>query len=179
MHKAGQAVDALLSANSSAFTLSYPLERIGTYDRQTLSPKLQFVLAEADDGYDEVPRECFVDDAAFNELSPEFLGTYFEHVFYELTARFAIGRVRILSKGLYNCNSWHRDPEPRLHIPIITKPGSLFIVNHHVTHLPAASTVYLTETSRYHTPLHGGETHLVHHVAPPPSALVIDYSAPT
>ena len=55
MREAAQAVDALLSANSTAFTLSYPLERIGTYDRQTLSPKLQFVLAEADDGYDEVP----------------------------------------------------------------------------------------------------------------------------
>lgn len=50
-----EAVDELLSANSTAFTLSYPLERVGTYDRQTLSPKLQLVLADADDGYDTVP----------------------------------------------------------------------------------------------------------------------------
>ncbi|MCH1464504.1 MAG: LPS assembly protein LptD, partial [Alphaproteobacteria bacterium] len=50
-----EAVDELLSANSTAFTLSYPLERVSNYDRQTLSPKLQLVLADADDGYDSVP----------------------------------------------------------------------------------------------------------------------------
>ena len=127
-----------------------------------------------DDSYDEVPREDFVDEAAFNELSPEFSGTYFQHVFDELTARFSIGRVRILSKGLYNCNSWHRDPEPRLHIPIITNPGSLFIVNHHVTHLPADGSVYFTDTRGYHTALNGGEKHRVHLVAALPDGFVSD-----
>ena len=53
-----------------------------------------------DDSYAEVPREDFVDEAAFSELSLAFSGTYFEHVYDELTARFTIGRVRILSKGL-------------------------------------------------------------------------------
>lgn len=127
-----------------------------------------------DDSYDEVPREDFVDEAAFTELSPAFSGTYFEHVYDELTARFSIGRVRILSKGLYNCNSWHRDPEPRLHIPIITNPGSLFIVNHHVTHLPADGSVYFTDTRGYHTALNGGEHHRVHLVAALPDGFVSD-----
>ncbi|MEJ6672382.1 MAG: hypothetical protein QNL57_01860, partial [Alphaproteobacteria bacterium] len=63
---------------------------------------------------------------------------------------------------LYNCNSWHRDPEPCLHIPIITNPGSLFILNHHVTHLRANGSVYFTDTRGYHTALNGGEKHRVH-----------------
>jgi hypothetical protein len=99
-----------------------------------------------DNDLQEVAREDFVDEAAFTELVPECKDTYFELVHKALIARFPIGRMRILSKGIYNCNSWHRDPEPRLHIPITTNPGSLFVVNHHVTHLPADGSVYFTDT---------------------------------
>lgn len=119
----------------------------------------------ADDRYVEEPREDLVDEAAFSEFDPQFAGTYFEHVHAELSRRFTIGRMRVLSKSSYNCNSWHRDPEPRLHIPIITNPGSLFVVNHHVTHLPADGSVYFCDTRGYHTALNGGETRRVHIVA--------------
>lgn len=119
----------------------------------------------ADDRYVEEPREDLVPEIDFSEFNPKFKGTYFEHVHEELSKRFPIGRTRILSKGLYNCNSWHRDPEPRLHIPLITNPGSLFVVNHHVTHLPADGSVYFTDTRGYHTALNGGETRRVHIVA--------------
>jgi len=122
-------------------------------------------FTRVDETYEEVRREDVVDEFKFNELVPQFKGTYFEHVHEELTKRFDIGRMRMLSKGLYNCNSWHRDPEPRLHIPITTNPGSLFVVNHHVTHLPADGSVYFTDTRGYHTALNGGESHRVHIVA--------------
>lgn len=118
-----------------------------------------------DDRYVEEPRENLVPEVDFNEFNPKFAGTYFEQIHTELCKRFPIGRTRILSKGLYNCNSWHRDPEPRLHIPIVSNPGSLFIVNHHVTHLPADGSVYFTDTRGYHTALNGGETQRVHIVA--------------
>jgi len=118
-----------------------------------------------DDSYNEVEREDLVDEFAFTEFVPTFKGTYFEHVYRELTKRFAIGRMRVLSKAPYNCNSWHRDPEPRLHIPIVTNPGSLFIVNHHVTHLPADGSVYFCDTRGYHSALNGGESRRVHIVA--------------
>jgi hypothetical protein len=118
-----------------------------------------------DDRYVEEPREDLVPEIRFSEFNPKFRGTYFEHVHNELSRRFPIGRTRILSKGLYNCNSWHRDREPRLHIPIETNPGSLFVVNHHVTHLPADGSVYFTDTRAYHTALNGGETRRVHLVA--------------
>lgn len=119
----------------------------------------------ADHRYVEEPREDLVEESQFSQFNPEFSGTYFEDVHRELTRRFPIGRMRVLSKGLYNCNSWHRDPEPRLHIPVISNPGSLFVVNHHVTHLPADGSVYFTDTRGYHTALNGGDTHRVHIVA--------------
>lgn len=118
-----------------------------------------------DERYVEEAMEDFVDETAFSELDPKFAGTYFETVHAELSKRFPIGRTRVLSKGLYNCNSWHRDPEPRLHIPIISNPGSLFVVNHHVTHLPADGSVYFTDTRGYHTALNGGFDRRVHIVA--------------
>ena len=118
-----------------------------------------------DETMQEVPREELVDEHQFSEFVPAFAGTYFEEVHRQLAARFPIGRTRVLSKGLYNCNSWHRDPEPRLHIPVISNPGALFVVNHHVTHLPADGSVYFTDTRGYHTALNGGESHRVHIVA--------------
>lgn len=118
-----------------------------------------------DDSYTEVAREEKVDEFAFTEFIPAFRKTYFLTVWETLKAIAPIGRTRVLSKGLYNCNSWHRDPEPRIHIPIVSNPGSLFIVNHHVTHLPADGSVYFTDTRGYHTALNGGETNRVHLVA--------------
>lgn len=118
-----------------------------------------------DSSYEEVAREDIVDERAFSELVDEMKGTYFEDVHRELTARFPIGRMRILMKQPMTCNSWHRDPEPRLHIPIHTNPGSIFIVNHHCTHLPADGSVYFTDTRGYHTAINGGEHPRVHIVA--------------
>ena len=123
-----------------------------------------------DDSYEEIAKDELVDESLFSELVDTFKGTYFETIYKELTARYPIGRVRILEKDSYNCNSWHRDPEPRIHIPIYTNPGSLFIVNHHCTHLPADGSVYFTDTRGYHTALNGGDhprTHLVATLAYP------------
>ena len=118
-----------------------------------------------DNRYQEEQREEFVDELQFSEFVPEFRGTYFAYVHQQLTARFPIGRMRILSKAEHCCNHWHRDPEPRLHIPIISNPGSLFVVNNHCTHLPADGSVYYTDTRGYHSAMNGGFYDRVHIVA--------------
>lgn len=123
----------------------------------------------ADERYVEEPREEVVDEAAYSEFVPDFADTYFKHVYDALTDHTEIGRFRVLWKGQYNCNSWHRDPEPRLHIPIVTNPGALFVVNHHVTHMPADGSVYFTDTRAYHTAMNGGATPRVHLVAAIPT----------
>jgi len=106
--------------------------------------------------YTEEPHDPLVDESAYSEIYPEFHNTYVAEVIDELRARMPIGRARLLGKASYNCNSWHRDPEPRIHIPIVTNPGALFVINHHVTHLPADGSVYFTDTRAYHTALNGG-----------------------
>ena len=125
----------------------------------------------ADERYVEEPFEDFVDEAQFSEFVPDLADTYFAHVHAELTKHMKIGRMRILRKVSYNANSWHRDPEPRIHIPIITNPGSLFIVNNHCTHLPADGHVYFTDTRGYHTAVNGGLQPRVHIVAALPEGL--------
>jgi hypothetical protein len=119
----------------------------------------------ADNNYIEEQVEEPVDEFSFSEFIPEFADTYFEYVYQQLTALFPIGRMRILSKAEHCCNHWHRDPEPRLHIPIVSNPGSLFVVNNHCTHLPADGSVYFTDTRGYHTAMNGGFYDRIHIVA--------------
>jgi len=147
----------------------FPLMRRPGVEQETPNDRSGLFYTRVDDSYSEVQREELVDERAFTELVPYLRNTYFEHVIDELSKRFELGRVRVLSKGVYNCNSWHRDPEPRLHIPIISNPGSLFLVNNHATHLPADGSVYFTDTRGYHTALNGGESTRVHIVAALPN----------
>jgi len=118
-----------------------------------------------DESMQEESREELVQEIDYSEFNSSYQGSYFEYVHQELCKRYPIGRMRVMMKDQYNCNSWHRDPEPRLHIPIYTNPGALFVVNHHCTHLPADGSVYFTDTRGYHTGLNGGETTRTHIVA--------------
>lgn len=138
--------------------------RPGTTGREPVDLSGRFWI-RGDDRYVEEPRDPLVDEQHYAELVPEFEGTYFEHVLAELRQVATIGRVRLNLKQPFNANSWHRDPEPRLHVPIHTNPGCLFIVNHHCTHLPADGSTYFTDTRSYHTALNGGDTPRVHLVA--------------
>ena len=61
--------------------------------------------------------------------------------------------------------SWHRDPEPRLHIPIITNPGCLQVIENVAKHLPADGSVWITNNTKYHNAFNGGEENRVHLVA--------------
>ena len=124
-----------------------------------------------DEHYVEQAHDPEVDETLYTELHPLVRDTYVAEVVEIMRSVAPIGRVRLLAKDPYNCNSWHRDPEPRLHIPIVASPGSLFIVNNHVTHLPADGSIYFTDTRGYHTALNGGpgsRLSLVAAIAVPP-----------
>ena len=70
----------------------------------------------------EVLRDETIDEAAYSEFIEDYNNTYFKEVFDILSSKYKLGRVRILLKQPRSTLSWHRDPEPRLHIPIITNP---------------------------------------------------------
>ena len=118
----------------------------------------------------EVSRDVAIDESAYTELVPEFENTYFKEVIDVLTSKYKLGRVRILLKEPRSTLSWHRDPEPRLHVPIITNPGCLMVIENVAKHMPADGSVWITNNTKYHNAFNGGEENRVHLVA-----CILDY----
>ena len=114
---------------------------------------------------EEVQRENVVDESQYTEFVKEFKGTYFELVYKWLSAKYKLGRFRLLLLEPRTSLSWHRDPEPRLHIPIMTNPGAHLCIDDTLKHLPADGSVWLTDTRNYHTVFNGGEENRIHLVA--------------
>ena len=113
----------------------------------------------------EVMRDKPIDEAKYTELTNEFRNTYFEEVYKVLSSKFKLGRVRILLKEPRSTLSWHKDPEPRLHIPIITNPGCKMVIEDVAKHLPADGKVTITNNTKYHNFFNGGEQSRIHLVA--------------
>ena len=113
----------------------------------------------------EAIRDKSIDESKYTELVPEFKGTYFEEVFNILRKNFKLGRVRILLKEPRSTLSWHRDPEPRLHIPIITNKGCRMVIEDVSKHMPADGSVTITNNTKYHNFFNGGEQNRIHLVA--------------
>ena len=119
---------------------------------------------------DEVIRDEIIDESAYSEFIEDYKNTYFKEVFDNLSSKYKLGRVRILLKQPRSTLSWHRDPEPRLHIPIITNPGCQMVIDHVSMHMPADGSVWVTNNTKYHNAFNGGEEDRIHLVA-----CVLDY----
>ena len=113
----------------------------------------------------EAKRDKDIDESKYTEILKEFKGTYFEEVFNILRKNFKLGRVRILLKEPRSTLSWHRDPEPRLHIPIITNKGCRMVIEDVSKHMPADGSVTITNNTKYHNFFNGGEQNRIHLVA--------------
>ena len=111
-----------------------------------------------------------INEASYTEFVKDLADTYFKEVYDELSKKFKLGRVRILLKEPRSTLSWHRDPEPRLHIPIITNPGCLMVIEDRAKHMPADGSAWITNNTKYHNAFNGGEEGRVHLVA-----CVLDY----
>ena len=113
----------------------------------------------------EAIRDKPIDESKYTELVTDFQNTYFEEVYETLKKKFKLGRVRILIKEPRSTLSWHRDPEPRLHIPIITNPGCKMVIEDLAKHMPADGSVTITNNKKYHNFFNGGEQDRIHLVA--------------
>ena len=113
----------------------------------------------------EVVRDEQINEEAYSEFIEDYKNTYFKEVFDVLTSKYKLGRVRILLKQPRSTLSWHRDPEPRLHIPIITNPGSIMVIDNVAKHLPADGSVWITNNTKYHNAFNGGEENRIRLVA--------------
>ena len=113
----------------------------------------------------EVQRESKIDEHKYTEFVDDFKNTYFKEVYDQLTKNYKLGRMRLLLKEPRSTLSWHRDPEPRLHIPIYTNPGAIMVVDNVAKHMPADGSVWITNNTKYHNAFNGGEENRVHLVA--------------
>ena len=118
----------------------------------------------------EFSRDVTIDESEYSEFINNYKNTYFEEVYAELKKRYKLGRVRLLLKEPRSTLSWHRDPEPRLHIPIYTNSGCLMVIDKVAHHMPADGSVWVTNNIKYHNAFNGGEENRVHLVA-----CVLDY----
>ena len=118
----------------------------------------------------EVSRDIMIDESKYTEFAKDFENTYFKEVFDDLSKKYKLGRVRLLLKEPRSTLSWHRDPEPRLHIPIYTNPGCIMVIDKVAHHMPADGSVWITNNLKYHNAFNGGEENRVHLVA-----CVLDY----
>ena len=119
----------------------------------------------ADDTGKEVSRDIDIDESKYTQLVPEFEKTYFKEVYETLRDKFKLGRVRLLLKEPRSTLSWHKDPECRLHIPIITNKGCSMVIENVAKHLPADGKVWITNNTKYHNFFNGGEQARIHLVA--------------
>ena len=119
----------------------------------------------ADDTGKEVSRDIDIDESKYTQLIPEFEKTYFKEVYETLSKRFKLGRVRLLLKEPRSTLSWHKDPECRLHVPIITNKGCSMVIENVAKHLPADGKVWVTNNTKYHNFFNGGEQARIHLVA--------------
>jgi len=113
----------------------------------------------------EVSRDIPIEESKYTQVVPEFENTYFSEVYKILSEKFKLGRVRILLKEPRSTLSWHKDPEPRLHIPIITNLGCSMVIENVAKHLPADGSVTITNNTKYHNFFNGGEQNRIHLVA--------------
>ena len=119
----------------------------------------------SDESGKEVSRDIDIDESKYTQLVPEFENTYFKEIYEILKKRFKLGRVRLLLKEPRSTLSWHKDPEPRLHVPIITNLGCSMVIENVAKHLPADGHVTITNNTKYHNFFNGGEQARIHLVA--------------
>ena len=113
----------------------------------------------------EVTRDVSVEEEKYSEFIEDYKNTYFKEVYDILSKKYKLGRVRILLKEPRSTLSWHRDPEPRLHIPIITNPGCIMVIDNVAKHMPADGSAWITNNTKYHNFFNGGEENRIHLVA--------------
>ena len=65
-----------------------------------------------------------------------------KEVYEALVKRFKLGRVRLLLKEPRSTLSWHKDPECRLHVPIITNKGCSMVIELSLIHISEPTRPY-------------------------------------
>jgi hypothetical protein len=97
-------------------------------------------------------------DLLCNIINPIFKNTVFE----EIINKYNFKRTRVLWVGPYACYSIHHDETPRIHIPLITNPGCLFLFRYGIPEHMPTGFVYWADTRKDHTFINCSDQHRLH-----------------
>lgn len=103
-------------------------------------------------------------ESEFVVFNNQFRNTYFEEIYYRLTEKYHVGRVRLMLSQPKTCLTWHTDTSRRIHLPIKTNPGCQMVIENQVQHM-TAGTWWLTDTTRFHTAFNASKEARIHLVA--------------
>ena len=88
-----------------------------------------------------------VDESLFSNLNPYFKNTIFE----TLIDKYKLVRSRLMWVPAFSCYTMHRDPAPRIHIPLITNPECYFVFKKGIVEHLSSGKVYSVNTTEDHT----------------------------
>jgi hypothetical protein len=91
---------------------------------------------------------------------------------YSLLKKYGMYRTRVMKIIKGTCYSYHVDLTPRVHIPLTSNKNCMFVIDDKVYRMPADGSVYLVDTTLYHTALNANReqfvrTHIVGNVTRP------------
>ena len=155
-----EAEEGLLKSN--AICLNYDEKELDEWFGGNVRGKY---WTKPDSSFEEMEREPYIDESRYTLFNSKLNDTYLKHVYETLSEHFAIGRCRIIKMPPRTTLSWHRDPEKRIHISIKTNYGSRMFIEDTGFHIPADGHVYITDNTKYHTAINGGEEDRIHLVA--------------
>lgn len=104
------------------------------------------------------------DEAIWDKLHPELVGTWWEDFFAELP--FKVYRSRLMTMHKRSCYSIHVDRTPRLHIAIKTHWHARFIFTNPpaIQHITADSHIWWVDTTKEHSAMNGSLVDRIHFV---------------
>ena len=71
-------------------------------------------------------------------------------------------RARVMRMKEKTCYTYHQDWTKRLHIPLITNENCWLIVDKEIMHLPADGSIYIIDTTKFHTAVNASREDRIH-----------------
>lgn len=103
------------------------------------------------------------EELKFTSILSELKGTVVEEFLDSLPV--PVYRARILTLAPGGKYSFHRDPSPRIHLPLTSNSRAFFQLEGRAVHLPADGSIYYTDTRLEHTAYNNGDVGRIHLVA--------------
>jgi hypothetical protein len=99
------------------------------------------------------------DEDSYNNIFPSLENT----TIAKYIKRYNGFRSRIMNITPRHCYTIHRDPTPRVHIPIVTNRDCWMVwpYSKEIQHMPVGYS-YWTDTRKHHTFLNGGQANRIH-----------------